>query len=222
MLLLQGAVGGLAFRHPEYHLARDLALLHSLFLDAEELLEPISWTNPPEWAATASGKNSQSLAPAVVIACFNLLESFVAGLARSHVMTTPSLRDEDRKTLLDNKGSLEKRMQKVLRVIKSDAKPLNLSKPPMSNMLSGWIKQHRDAYVHCEPGPEPSRTAGHVKEPMFHRAEKQVVAEAISALLQIIRTTWKYLHGNEGPRWLPEPDAAGRLSRQANLRLRIP
>src|SRR5262245_52554337 len=85
-MLLQGW-HGLALRHPEYMLARDLAFLVSLFRDSEQLLTKVNWANPPRWAGYGS-ENSQALARAVIQTCFNLLESFVSGLARAHVMTS--------------------------------------------------------------------------------------------------------------------------------------
>ena len=45
-------------------LARDLELLYSLFIDAENLLKDVNWAEPPNWARYG-GENSQSLARSV-------------------------------------------------------------------------------------------------------------------------------------------------------------
>ena len=79
-LLLQGW-HGLAIRHPEYMLARDLEFLFLLYQQAEEALSAVNWRTPPEWARYAS-EHVQALARAVIQTCFNLLEwPFVSSLS---------------------------------------------------------------------------------------------------------------------------------------------
>src|SRR5437879_1932471 len=97
-LLMQGAEFPLAIRHPEYMLARDLAFLYGLLLDAENLLKEVDWSKRPSWAPAAS-ENTQSLARATIITCFNLLESFVSGLAQEYLMEHPRLPQDVREKL---------------------------------------------------------------------------------------------------------------------------
>ena len=199
-LLLQPG-NSMAFRHPEYMLARDLAFLYELFREAEDLLRPVNWGNPPRWAQGGS-ENSQSLARTVVLTCFNLVESFVSGLARAFVMEHPELDDETKAYLLDTRAPLRKRILGVPRAITPRTIDLDINKEPLSRLM-GPIKARRDAFVHCEPGPAPSER-GYVKEILFHDVGVEVVEECVVTTMEIIRTIWYAVHQRLGPRWLPE------------------
>jgi len=102
-----------AFRHPEYMLVRDLVCLFQLHSDAEALAEGVNWADPPPWAGRAS-ENALGLARTTVLTCFNLLESFVSGLAQAHSMHHPEMDKRTREALLSTKDSLRKRMIAVL------------------------------------------------------------------------------------------------------------
>ncbi|HEV7570232.1 MAG TPA: hypothetical protein VGQ21_01935 [Thermoanaerobaculia bacterium] len=204
-LLLQPG-SSMAFRHPEYMLARDLVFLYELFRQAEDLLGNVAWSNPPKWAQSGS-ENAQSLARTVVLTCFNLLESFVSGLARAHAMEHPEFDEAKRKSLLDTHGPLRKRILGVPRAITANPLDLDINKPPLSQLM-GPIKVRRDAFVHCEPGPEPSER-GHVKEILFHDVGPEVVDEAVDATTTVIRRIWFAVHQTNGPRWLPERQPDG-------------
>jgi hypothetical protein len=131
-LLLQPG-SPMAFRHPEYMLARDLAFLYEVFRQAEDLLTRVNWSRPPEWAKSGS-ENSQSLARTVILTCYNLLESFVSGLAREHVMTHPTLTEDEKAKLLDTKGALRKRILSVPKMITSNVIDLDINKAPLADL----------------------------------------------------------------------------------------
>jgi hypothetical protein len=198
-MLVQGP-HGLALRHPEYMLARDLAFLLSIYRNAEQLLAAVDWRRPAEWAKSGS-ENSQALARAVIQTCFNLMESFVSGLARSYVMTTRDISLELERKLLDNTSPLKKRLLSVPTLIAEIDRGL-LEQDPAVRFLFGPIKQRRDAFVHCEPGPAAS-SRGYVKEAAFHDVSRKVVEDAVTATTEIITTIWRHVHGVAGPRWLP-------------------
>lgn len=213
-LLLQPG-NPMAFRHPEYMLARDLVFLYELFRQSEDLLSGAARSNPPEWAKSGS-ENSQSLARTVILTCFNLLESFVSGLARAYLMEHPNIDQATRKNLLDTQASLRKRILGVPRAITSNPVDLDINKAPLSQVM-GPLKARRDAFVHCEPGPEPSER-GHVKEVLFHDVGPEVVDETVDATMIVIRRIWFAVHQRSGPRWLPERQVNGHFPGR-NLRL---
>jgi hypothetical protein len=95
---------------------------------------------------------------------------------------------------------------------------LDVNKPPMS-VLFGSIKARRDAFVHCEPGPQPS-DRGHIKEVLFHQVPGELVEETVDLTFQIIRHLWKHVHNTDGPRWLC--DVRESRVRRMNLRLSPP
>lgn len=213
-LLVQGWQG-LAFRHPEYMLSRDLQVLCNLSCDAEDLLRSVDWNRAPKWATYAS-ENAQSLNRATIQTCFNLLETFTSGLARSFVMEKPRLGDDQRKKLLDNAKPLRTRVVSVPQLITKNSCDLDTNKPPVSELF-GAIKQRRDAIVHCEPGQQESHR-GYIKESAFHDVPWTLVQEAIALTTQIIERVWKALHGKDRPTWLPKLGKDGRFARE-NLRL---
>lgn len=204
-LLLQPG-SPLAFRHPEYMLARDLVFLYELFRQAEDLLTKVNWSRPPEWAPSGS-ENGQSLARTVILTSYNLLESFVSGLAREYVMEHPTLAAEETAKLLDTRGPLRKRILAVPKMVTSNAIDLDINKPPLSELM-GDLKARRDAFVHCEPGAEASKR-GYVKESLFHDVRPEVVDTTVDATIDVIRRIWKGVHGKDGPRWLPERQVNG-------------
>jgi hypothetical protein len=212
-LLLQGWFG-LAFRHPEYMLARDLQLAYSLYYQAEYLLIKADGPNPPAWARKGS-ESYQALARNVIQCCFNLLEAFVSGLARAAAMEG-SLDDSLRHKLLDNAGPLRRRVILVARTLSGGHLELDARNSDFS-VLFDQIKPRRDAFVHCEPGPQRD-ARGAVKEQLFHEVSKDLVDDAVARTESLIRQIWKATMSIAGPRWLPvlsgQPSAHGfKLSR---------
>lgn len=165
-MLLQGLAMSVAFRHPEYMLARDLELIFNLACDAEKLVDGVDWRNAPEWAPGAS-ENCLALNRAVIQTCFNLLEAFTSGRGRAYVMTHPELSTAESADLIKNQGPVDQRLLRILEVITGGSTcGLNASSPPLRDLF-GRIKQKRNAFVHCEPGPQLTKS-GYAKEAVFH------------------------------------------------------
>ena len=198
-VLLQG-FSGAAIRHPEYHLARDLALLTNLFLDAEAIADDHQRNRRPH-----NNENSQSLARSVILACYNLLESFLSGLVAEFVIHNPQAPEETLKKLQKPKDrSLKARFEEVPALVTGVENVMAPFRNTL-NPLFGDYQKRRNAFVHCEPGPVTP------KEAFFHETEAKVVKETISLTTLAIRAAWKVVHKTEGPRWLPDPDANGRF-----------
>lgn len=211
-MLLQGRAYGLVIRHPEYMLVSDLGLFFDLHLDVARLIDSAA-TLP-----VAVGENRQSLARAVILTCFNLLESFTNGLPREYLMTGENLNEPMRHLLEDMQEPLKKRLLKVVRTVSGGSCSLEINKPPMS-VLFGPIKERRDAFVHCEPGPQLS-ARGYSKEAAFHDVSPAIVNDAVSLTFEVIRIAWKDVHKRNGPRWLPNWD--GERFGKKNIRLIAP
>ena len=197
-LLLQPG-SDMAFRHPEYMLARDLSAIYDIFLDAEKLCESVDWSDPPEWAGMAS-ENMQGFGRATIQTCFNLLESFTSGLAKAYLMSHPDLENAAKDKLLDTRRSLKERVLAIPKYITNNPVRLDINKPPLSTIF-GSIKNHRDAFVHCEPGQEES-LRGYVKEAAFHDISEVIVSSAVSSTVKVIQEVWVSVHGKNGPKWL--------------------
>ncbi len=206
-VLLQG-FRSMAVRHPEYHLARDLVLLHNLFRDAEASIEASLKQGKP-----SSTEVRQSLARSVIITCYNLLESFVSGLAVAWAMENQKPVEEiTNKLPRKGRASLKERFIEVPSIIvRGTTGLLDDTKPPFQ-ALFGDFKRRRDSFVHCEPGPQTSKY-GQVKEAAFHDVGVAVVEQTVNLTLEAIRVAWKAVHGREKPHWLPERGPDGRFPR---------
>ncbi len=199
-LLMQG-LHSVAVRHPEYMLARDLEFLYSLFLHCESSLEDVNWRAMPSWAGSAS-ENSQALARAVMQACFNLLESFISGIARGYQLENSEVPAEIVKKLTDQTKSLKQRIVLVPELITGVRCGLDPNSPPLSRLFV--IKLSRDSFVHCEPGQQVSPKTGLVKETLFHDVSKALVDETVSLTSSVICHIWRAVFVVDGPRWLPD------------------
>jgi hypothetical protein len=210
-----------AIRHPEYHLSRDLALLYNLFLDSESIADDFL-----KKRVVHSTENSQSLGRSVILTCFNLLESFVSGIAAEYLMNTPGASKDIKRKLEDNYMSLKKRLIQYPDIITGKSNLVDESKPPFIKLL-GECKRRRDSFVHCEPGSKPTKW-GYIKEDNFHDVDKKVVKETVTLTIKAICHIWKCIHNKKKPSWLPRLDKNGRFDkvevvlRPADLESNIP
>ncbi len=204
-VLFQGFRGE-AIRHPEYHLATDLALLYNLFLDAEAIND-----EDLRQRRLHCSEHSQSLARSVILTCFNLLESFVSGLAEAFLLENPNAPEEVIKKLEAKDLSLRKRFILFPSLISGHPGLLDDTQPPLQ-ALFGECKQRRDSFVHCEPGPTPTKW-GYVKEVRFHDVDFRVVRKTVDLTCEAICLAWKTVHGKDKPTWLPKRDSNERFPR---------
>lgn len=202
-VLLQGFHGA-AIRHPEYHLASDLALIYNLFLDSEQIIEEAQRAK-----RLHTSEHSQSLGRSVILTCFNLLESFVSGLASAFLLENPNAPDVISKKLSDNGLSFRKRLLLYPNLVTGKTGTLDETKPPLKLLLDE-CKQRRDSFVHCEPGPTPTKW-GYVKEQEFHSVDLSVVERTVDLTCEAICLIWKLVHGSDKPSWLPERGSDGRF-----------
>lgn len=205
-VILHGFDLGAAFRHPEYHLGIDLALLFNLFLDAEAMLEEAKHANE-----SCNSEHSQSLARSVILTCFNLLESFVSGVAMAYLMENPNVPEATAKKLQDKNLSLRKRFILFPSLITGRASSLDDTCDPLKSLF-GECKERRDSFVHCEPGPTPTKW-GYVREQHFHDVDAKVVQRTVDLTYEAICLAWKVIHGREKPSWLPKRGSNGRFER---------
>jgi len=202
-VLLQGFHGA-AIRHPEYHLATDLALLYNLFRDSEEIIDEAQRAKKLH-----TSEHSQSLARSVILTCFNLLESFVTGLATAFRLENPTAPATTLDKLTDKGSSLRKRFLQYPEIITGKTGLLDENKPPLK-ALFGECKQRRDSFVHCEPGATPTKW-GYVKEQEFHSVDAATVQTTVDLTCEAICLVWRVVHGKDRPSWLPEPGNDGRF-----------
>lgn len=203
-VLLQGFTLA-AIRHPEYHLARDLALLYNLFLDSETIADEFF-----EKGVVHSTEHSQSLGRSVILTCFNLLESFLSGIAAEYLIENPNAPTQIKNKLEENL-TLRKRLILFPELITGKHRLIDDAKPPF-NALLGECKRRRDSFVHCEPGSKPTKW-GYVKEENFHDVDKKAVLKTVKLTTEAICFIWKHIHAAEKPSWLPTLEKDGRFNK---------
>jgi hypothetical protein len=208
-VIVQGLFGA-AIRHPEYHLARDLALHMNLLLDSEIIIK-----RKEESKLNTCSEINQTLARSVILTCYNLLEAFINGLVAASAFEFPNITIQARNKLLipDRKRSaLRFRFEDVPAILTNNPDAILPYKSTVIDPLFSNHKWRRDSFVHCEPGAEPDRF-GKVKEDLFHDTEIPIVRETVELTVKSIRIIWKLLYKCEGPRWLQNPDTDGRFPR---------
>jgi hypothetical protein len=204
-VLLQGFTSA-AIRHPEYHLGRDIALLYNLLLDAEAALEEANRRR-----IRHSTEASQSLARSVILTCFNLLEAFTSGLALAWLIENPEASGDRASRLRENSASLRKRFIEIPALITGNPNLIDGGGPPIEPLF-GECKRRRDSFVHCEPGPAPTKW-GYVKEHHFNDATLQAASRTVILTFDAICLVWKAVHSKQMPSWLPLRDTNGRFQR---------
>ncbi len=209
-VVLQGFEGGAAIRHPEYHLAIDVALFYNLLIDADAIVVRATREND-----MPCSEHVQSLARAVILTCFNLLESFTTGLASSWLLANPDGPSDVVNALKgkDAKGrdmSLRKRFCLFPALI-SGKPELDQTKQPLVQLFEE-CKRRRDSFVHCEPGPTPTKW-GYVKERYFHEANLASARMTVDLTWEAICLAWKTAYSSEYPKWLLRRDDKGRFPR---------
>jgi len=204
-LFLQGLQAP-AVRHPEYHLGSDLALLFNLFLDSETILTETSRRHEVH-----SSEHSQSLGRSVILTCFNLLESFVSGLALAWLMENPGAPPEVVSDLQNKNKSLRQRFIEFPGTITGRPDVIDGTCMPFKTLFQE-CKQRRDSIVHCEPGSKPTKW-NYVKEHEFHSVDLAAVQKTVDLTVEAISKVWRVVHGREKPTWLPKWDGRGRFER---------
>lgn len=95
----------------------------------EHLEELVSATQ----VGSGRAENMQTLGQTVILSCSNLVESFISGLARAHVMETPGLHDVAAKKLVDTHEPLRKRVIAIPKTIVGGEVPLDINRGPMQS-----------------------------------------------------------------------------------------
>jgi hypothetical protein len=209
-VVLQGFHGA-GIRHPEYHLATDLALLFNLFLDAEELI-----TSKKAIGLSQMSEHSQSLGRSVILACFNLLEAFITGLAAAHLHAHPEMPAEAAQKLrgLSSKGKyvdlrLEQKYAEFLPLITGHPW-LDGDKPPFSELF-GRCKLQRNALAHPSMPVHSEDDRRVQNEFHFHDITLQGVSEVVDFTLDAVCRVWKLVHAKPKPSWLRLRQKDGRF-----------
>jgi hypothetical protein len=201
-VLLQG-FEGVGIRHPEYHLASDIALLYNLFLDAEQL-------------STNHSEHRQSLGRSVMLTCFNLLEAFITGLAAAFAYENPQA---PRDTIQQLKGIgrdglyLDLRLDQKFELFPTlivGKSGWNITQPPFPELFAR-VKVQRNAMTHPSMPFQPADKPRIQNESRFHDITLDGVREVVDLTSEAICRVWQFVHGKPKPSWLRQRQEDGRF-----------
>ena len=211
-IVVQGVFGA-GFRHPEYHLARDLALLYNLFLDSCDLMDEAQ-----RLGKIHHSQNSQSLGRSVIQTCFSLLEAFITGLASAFVYENPNA-PQRTLDLLKGIGPDGRYLKPSLKLHEKFARfpalitgrpNLDISQPPFRDLFGSYKKQ-RNAFAHPSMPFHAEDGYGVQNEARFHDITLDGVRETVILTCDAIGVVWKMIYGKPQPSWLPLLQSNGRF-----------
>lgn len=193
---------GLQTEFPEDHLYKDLAVTYNELLAIQEevaearrpRISDMKYTHVRRQFADTL-RREQARKRMCLLACFNLIEAYVNGLAWEYAVThdTSSLSNTDKDMLLKAKGSIVKRLIRIPEVVSGEGSLLHEAKPPLSTFIE-TIKPYRDSIVHASPFAAPEKFGGYDKLERIYELEFSTVKEAVEITEQIIN----HLHRGSG------------------------
>jgi hypothetical protein len=202
---------GLQFRIPEEELAKDITEAVDLGAHAQGQLKHFEGSTQAELLRnrTAIGslfRKKMFAARSGVIACFNLMEAYLNGIAWDYLRTADTaLLSSRNKKLLDDSASasIREKLQKYPEII-AGASPWSGDDPDVKQFLE-VVKPFRDSLVHPSPFAAPERFGGYDKLRLLYRIDKDTADLAISITAKLVAKINKHIKPNAAlPPWLEE------------------
>lgn len=213
---------GLQTEFPELRLVQDLAEAYNVAAESHEELESLGVV-PWERAKNEDRRHISDLLRRrafhqrmALIACFNLVEAYVNGIAWEYVQQVgiEALSENERSVLVEDKRPVNTvdKLVKIPRIVAGrDEGPLHQSRDPLRTFLE-TVKPFRDAVVHASPFDAPEKFGGYNKLTKLYELDFAHVAVGVKTTLDLIRTMHAFLGGaGDLPSWMPQRDEHGRF-----------
>lgn len=213
---------GLQTEYPEHHLVRDLSTFLGEAIEIEERrLTPYrtkSWKEQkvqnirPEIAALIRRRNANLRS--CILACFNLVEAYINGLAWDFVQRhdISALNTKKKNVLTESEGfvSIIDKLIKIPPLISGhDPGPLHQTRDPLKLFIE-VVKPHRDAIVHASPFAAPQKFGGYDKLRKLYDLNLCTVREAVDVTVSIVKDIHQFVGGpGELPAWFPSRNSDG-------------
>jgi len=203
---------GFQLRFPEDDLAKDVREAIRLAVRAKAGLA--AYENQPHAElrrdrAQLQSHISQELfgARAALVACFNLMEAYLNGLAWDFLQSGKAGSLSNRKrNLLDDSASVSIR-DKLLKYpeIISSVSPWAERDEQLEGFLD-TVKPFRDSLVHASPFAAPAKFGGHDKLRLLYRIESDTATMAASLTVALIERMHRHIYGaaDQLPIWLSD------------------
>lgn len=202
---------GLQFKIPEEELARDIMEAAELGANAQKQLKQFETSSHVELLRNRSIVGSllrqkHFAARSALIACFNLMEAYLNGIAWDYLRTadTTLLSNRSKKLLEDStSASIREKLQKYPEII-AGAAPWSTDDADVVQFLE-VVKPFRDSLVHPSPFAAPEKFGGYDKLRLLYRIDKETADLASSITAKLVVRIHKHIKANASlPPWLEE------------------
>lgn len=209
---------GLQFKFPEDFLSKDIRQAIRILKQHHIKLHPYQ-SRETSFSELKNAKEEIGVAirfseyaiRSTILCCFNLLESFLNGLAWEFCQNPENLLNlssKQSKLIQDtNQVSLKDKVFKYPKII---------SQQEISENEKQWIfewidyfKPYRDSLVHPSPFQAPEKFGGYDKLQKLYSMDLELALEAAIITKEICKTIYLHIHGKTSslPSWLIEFDA---------------
>ncbi len=206
---------GLQFKFPEEDIAKDLAEAIRLVSEAHTGLKEYA-TKPHHQLlsnrsqVSALTREKSFAARTVVICCFNLIESYLNGLAWDHVQTfgTANLSNQKKKLLEDTASvTIRDKLLKYPEIL-TGQKLWDESDQELEGFIS-TVKPYRDSLVHPSPFSAPVKFGGYDKLRLFYRVDHDTSVLTTNLLVNLLKRIHQHVYGEKQtlPDWIIDLEA---------------
>lgn len=212
---------GLRTEYPEMHLVRDLATAFNSATNLGEQIHefegiPVSKAKEIPTRSQIAGLQTHASynRRMCVLACFNLIEAYVNGVAwdyvESHDISGLSRNRQD--LLASGQASILDKIVKIPEIVTGKTPgPLAQDQDPLKTFRD-TVKPFRDSIVHASPFSAPARFGGYDKLSRIYELTLDTVRTTVTLTIDIIGLIHRFI-GQEGqlPEWFPTRASDGRF-----------
>lgn len=195
---------GLQTESPEHHLVNDIVVAFNTVLRLENKLKV--YEGQP-WSKAKQPKAKEEIGNFVrgtlasrrfcILACFNLVEAYINGVAWDYVnlhgITSLPQRKRNVFTEEERPVGIVEKLVKVPTVVRGDTHgPLHETRDPLKTFVE-VIKPYRDSIVHASPFAVPERFGGYNKLNKLYSLDTVTVIAAVDNTFQLLKVISEYV-----------------------------
>lgn len=206
---------GLQTGFPEDRFMKDLAVSFNEAVEIEE--HRLTSYRTKTWGEKKEQKTKAEIAKLIrrseanqrtcLLACFNLVEAYINGLAWDYVQTheVSGLSKDNRNVLTESERPVNiiDKLVKIPRLVTGrDIGPLHQTRDPLKSFIE-VIKPYRDAIVHASPFAAPEKFGGYDKLSKIYELNLLTVRHAVDITIALVGEIHHFT-GDEGdlPTWV--------------------
>lgn len=189
---------GLQTEYPEHHLLNDLVVSYNRLQESEVALERFRgkdyWTVKKQEARNEiqeAQRSSFANRRFVLLACFNLVEAYINGVAWDFCQTNDIAAISDRRRAILTEaerpvGIVDKLVKVPAIVADSKHGPLHATREPLKSFID-VIKPYRDSVVHASPFAVPLKFGGYDKLLHLYNLTVKTAVQAVETTIALLK-----------------------------------